>query len=288
MIARFDIADQQGWTPRAAHIVAEAMRLGYADRDRFMADPAFADVPYKAIASPAYARERAALIDPEAAMAEVAAGEPTEMAERASDSGPDAPSTSHFSIRDADGDIVSVTTSVEFPFGSHIMAGGFILNNQLTDFAFEPVGADGKRKANALAPGKRPRSSMSPVIVLDEAGRPLIATGSPGGTAIIAYVVKSLVAMLEWGWAAEEAVAYTNLYARGDTLYLEEGQAPEPLIEALETLGHSVETRRLTSGAHIVSWNGEIGAWQGAADPRREGTVSIWREGEADGDGSQE
>jgi gamma-glutamyltranspeptidase/glutathione hydrolase len=178
--------------------------------------------------------------------------------------------TSHVSIVDEAGNIVSLTSSIETGFGSRLMAGGFLLNNELTDFSFSPE-SDGLPVANRVEPGKRPRSSMAPTIVFDALGEPLLVLGSPGGARIINYVAKTIVAMVDWGMAVDEALAlghFTNL--NGDTA-LEEGTGIAALAPALEAIGHTVAIRDLNSGLHVIER--VPGGWRGAADPRREGVV---------------
>lgn len=182
------------------------------------------------------------------------------------------PGTSHFVVVDADGDVVSMTTTVESVFGSHRMAGGFLLNNQLTDFSRDPRGADGQLVPNAPAGGKRPRSSMSPTIVFDAEGNFELATGSPGGSSIIAYTAKSLVGMLDWGLSPQEAVSLPNVVARGDVVRIEDGMDPE-ILAGLEALGFTLDANRgENSGLHAVRQQ-EDGTLVGGADPRREGVA---------------
>jgi gamma-glutamyltranspeptidase/glutathione hydrolase len=206
------------------------------------------------------------------AMATAEAGTPPGATPQPEDATIDAPGTSHFVVIDADGDVVSMTTSVESPFGSGRMAGGFFLNNQLTDFSFTPRGPDGALLPNAAEPGKRPRSSMSPVIVLDAEGGFHLATGSPGGNSIIAYTAKTLVAMLDWGLDPQAAAALPNVVARGDVVRIEDGFDPA-ILEELRARGFTIEGGRgENSGIHIVRV-GEDGALEGGADPRRDGIV---------------
>ncbi|WP_036766255.1 gamma-glutamyltransferase family protein [Parvularcula oceani] len=251
----------------------EASRLAYADRDRYLADPAYmavggadADAIVSGLLSDAYMGERAELIGAEPAEA-VEPGEPVAQPireGRADDNAYELPSTSHFSIRDAEGNVVSMTTSVEFAFGSHLVAGGMVLNNQLTDFSREPS-ADGIPVANAPAPGKRPRSSMTPVIALqDEA--PVLAIGSPGGPAIIGYVAKTLVARYFLGDDIQTAVERPHLVtARGGV-----ATESEDLARFLRAVGYEPEVRELTSGLYGFEIVGEEVI--PAVDPRREGT----------------
>ena len=271
MLSHFDMAEA-GPTPDGWHLFIEASRLAYADRDRYVADPAFADVPTFGLIDPDYLRDRAALIDPASAMETVTAGAPPGAPVQPEDSSDDAPGTSHFVVVDADGDVVSITTTVESPFGSGRMTGGFFLNNQLTDFARDPRDEAGVLRPNAPAPGKRPRSSMSPTIVLDEDGDFVFATGSPGGNSIIAYVAKTLVAMIDWEMSPQEAAALPNVVARGDVVNIERG-FDEAMLAELEARGFTIEGGRgENSGIHIVRANAD-GSLEGGADPRRDGVA---------------
>jgi gamma-glutamyltranspeptidase/glutathione hydrolase len=272
ILGRFSMADHGPETADGWALFIEASRLAYADRDRYVGDPAFADVPVQGLIDPVYLSERAGLITMTSAMATAEAGTPPGATPQPEDATIDAPGTSHFVVIDADGDVVSMTTSVESPFGSGRMAGGFFLNNQLTDFSFTPRGPDGALLPNAAEPGKRPRSSMSPVIVLDAEGGFHLATGSPGGNSIIAYTAKTLVAMLDWGLDPQAAAALPNVVARGDVVRIEDGFDPA-ILEELRARGFTIEGGRgENSGIHIVRV-GEDGALEGGADPRRDGIV---------------
>jgi len=271
MLSHFDLAEA-GPTADGWHLFIEASRLAYADRDRYVADPAFADVPTFGLIDPDYLRARAALIDPAQAMAAAVAGTPPGAPSQPQDTTVDAPGTSHFVVVDGDGDVVSITTTVESPFGSGRMTGGFFLNNQLTDFARDPRDDAGALLPNAPAAGKRPRSSMSPTIVLDENGAFAFATGSPGGNSIIAYVAKSLVAMIDWRMSPQEAAALPNVVARGDVVRIETG-FDDAMLAELEARGFTIEGGRgENSGIHIVRVN-EDGELEGGADPRRDGVA---------------
>ncbi len=269
VLSEFDMG-QAGPTTDGWHLFIEASRLGYADRDRYVADPAFAEVPVYGLIDPDYLTERATQVDLGAAIETATAGTPPGAPDQPEDTSDDAPGTSHFVVVDADGDVVSITTTVESPFGSGRMVGGFFLNNQLTDFARDPRDDAGRLLPNAPAPGKRPRSSMSPTIVLDENNEFVFATGSPGGNSIIAYVAKSLVAMIDWGMSPQEAAALPNVVARGDTVNIERGFDPTILAE-LEARGFSINGEQgENSGVHIVRVT-EDGGYEGGADPRRDG-----------------
>ncbi len=273
LLEPFPLSDLGPDDPRAWHFLIEALRLSYADRDLYVADPHYADVPVEGLRDPAYLAQRAALIDPERAIAHAAPGTPPGAPARAADATDEAPGTTHFTIVDAWGDVVSMTSSIEAAFGSHRMAGGFLLNNQLTDFARGPASPDGAAHANAPEGGKRPRSSMSPVIVLErESGEFVLATGSPGGNSIPSYVAKSLAAMLDWNLTAQQAADLPNIVARGDTTQAEAGLS-DAIVETLRDMGHEiVTTRGENSGIHIVRALPD-GSLEGGADRRREGVA---------------
>jgi gamma-glutamyltranspeptidase/glutathione hydrolase len=272
ILEQTDIAKRGPADPQAWFLFAEASRLMYADRDRYIADPAFVAVPVEGLLDPRYVASRARLIG-ERAGAPPVAGEPPQLA-AASRFGADATTevagTSHFVVVDAAGDVVSMTTSVESLFGSGRAVAGFFLNNQLTDFSSRAV-EDGRPVANAVAPGKRPRSSMSPVIVLDRNGRVLAALGSPGGSAILAYNAKALVGLLAWGLPLQQAIELPNLMARGDGYFGEVGKFPPEVLAGLKARGIEVRTGRgEESGLHGVVVRDD-GRLEGAADSRREG-----------------
>jgi len=260
MLEPYDMAATGPDTMEGWRRFIEASRLAYSDRDAYMADAAFVDVPVEALMADDYIATRAALIDRETAIPTVPAGEP------------DIPGTSHFVVVDSAGNVVSMTTTVEFLFGSNRMAGGFFLNNQLTDFNFNPLNADGSPAANAPAGGKRPRSSMSPTIVFNADGEFELATGSPGGASIIAYVSKTLVGMLDWGLTPLEAIELPNVVGRGDVIRMEDNFSAE-LADELRAIGFTLDANRTeTSGLHIIR-RLDDGTLIGGADPRREGVV---------------
>lgn len=259
----------------------DAQRLAYADRDRYIGDPAFAEIPVADLVNPAYLDERAAERPAPARPARpgdpgaVLRDEPM-LARYAPDSTRPLPSTTHLSVIDGDGNAVSMTASVEAPFGSSRWAGGFLLNNQLTDFARNP-GEPGTAAVNIALPGKRPRSSMSPVLVFDGSGGLRMVSGSPGGNSIIAYVAKTLIGALRWDLGAQAAVDLPNVVARGLNVRVETGVAGgQPVADGLTALGYPVEeTEGENSGLHVIVV-GKDGL-DGAADPRREGEVATVR-----------
>ena len=270
-----DIATRGPGDPKAWVEFAQASRLAYADRDRYEGDPAFVRTPTAGMLDPAYDRARAALI-PTLDGPTVSAGDPPGApAAAAPGTAAEPGGTSSFAIVDRWGTVVSITTTVESIFGSGRMVHGFFLNNQLTDFSFTPTRADGGAAANAVAAGKRPRSSMTPVIVLDRRGRFVGAVGSPGGNAIIAYVAKALVGVFDWRMAPQAALALPNLVARPAQTALETG-APAAEAQALRATGMKLDTDvGEASGLHMILAR-PGGGYVGAADPRREGVARGW------------
>jgi len=259
----------QGW-----HHLIEAQRLAYADRDMYVADDRFEAVPLAGLIDKDYLRSRAALILADKVMERAEAGNPPGSKRRGQDATGGITGTSHFVIVDRRGNVVSMTTTVESLFGSLRMAGGFFLNNQLTDFSFKPFDDRGVPIANAVAPGKKPRSSMSPTIVFRD-GQFELAVGSPGGNNIIAYVSKSVVGMLDWNLSPQAAIELPNMIARRQ-LVVERGRADPIVLEGLTALGHDTSRTRggEASGLHAVRRLSD-GRLEGAADPRREGKVGM-------------
>ncbi|MES2072508.1 MAG: gamma-glutamyltransferase [Pseudomonadota bacterium] len=262
--------------PEAVHLFAEAGRLAYADRDRYIADTDFVPLPgnsYQPLLDKKYLAGRAALIS-EKSMGVARNGTPAGMQVAwGSDQSPELPSTSHLSIVDGEGHAVAMTTSVEDGFGSRQMVDGFLLNNQLTDFS--AMDADGNGPvANRVQPGKRPRSSMAPTLVFERQSKKfLLAIGAPGGSAIINYVTKVLVAQLDWGLNLQQAIDLPNFGSRNGPTELERGRFSNAMLDALKAKAHNIRMFDQTSGLHGVmriTVDGQD-AWFGAADPRREG-----------------
>ncbi len=274
ILESFDMGALRPGSPEAVHLITEASRLAYADRDLYIGDTDFVDVPVNAMINEDYLASRARLIDPASSIGTATPGVPDASGGLGSLYAPNEsrsrPSTSHFSIVDARGNVVSMTTSIEAPFGSHLMAGGFFINNQLTDFSFRPE-IDGKPVANAVAPGKRPRSSMTPSMVFDADGDFYLAVGSPGGSRIIAYVTQTLVALLDHHLPMQEAINQPRHVNRNGPLEIEQGTAIAELKDELEQLGHEVVVKEITSGLHGI--RRLEGGLEGGADPRREGVV---------------
>lgn len=276
MLQTVDLPHAKDQPVAAIHMVAEASRLAFADRNLYLGDPSFVDVPVDALLAPGYLRQRAALISPDKALATVSAGTPESVVAWNFAPAPFALnlSTSHFSIVDKWGDAVSMTTTVQSTFGSQLMVGGFILNNQLTDFSYEPQ-IDGKPVANRIEGGKRPLSSMTPSLVMDDGGRLRMVVGSPGGTRIIGFVAQTLVNVLDWGMNIQEAVAAPHFLAQDGPIELEERSSIAAHGDALKAMGHSVEVQGLNSGLHGIMIDYVDGGRElrGGVDPRREGVA---------------
>lgn len=266
----------------AVHLISEAGRLAFADRARYVADPDFVPLPGgspAALLNPAYLARRAALIT-ERSMGHVEAGNPLATAAALADgSSPDLPSTSQVSVVDAYGNAASMTTTIEHAFGSQIMVHGFLLNNELTDFSFVPS-VHGVPVANRVEGGKRPRSTMSPMLVFERQGdrpygRVVLSIGSAGGPAIVDYVIKVLVGTLDWGLDVQQAIALPNFGARNGPVELERGRVSVALVDALKARGHEVRLTEQTSGLQGIQRvvRGDEPVWLGGADPRREGVA---------------
>lgn len=251
-----------------AHLFTQASRLAYADRAHYLADPDFVEVPTKALLETEYLRQRAQLIHSERDMGLATPGQPTTLS-RAEDQSPERPSTSHFVIRDAEGNLLSMTSSIEMAFGSTLMAGGFLLNNQLTDFSFVPE-INGAPVANRVEAGKRPRSSMAPIMVFDADNQPVAALGSPGGSRIINYVAQTLLLMMHTNLTLQDILYQPNVSNRNGETELEEATAAEQLLFELQDMGHRVSIRELNSGIHAIRRLPD-GRWESGVDPRREG-----------------
>ncbi|MBN9454647.1 MAG: gamma-glutamyltransferase [Bosea sp.] len=256
----------------AAHWFSEAGRLAFADRALYLADPAFISVPVRGLIDRDYIRSRAGLVSPERSMGRAKPGDPPHRrAQLLAPSDGIENGTSHISVVDADGNAVAMTTTIEDGFGSRLMTrGGFLLNNELTDFNFAPE-EDGKPVANRVEPGKRPRSSMAPTLVFDAFGRLHAVVGSPGGSQIIGYVAKTLVALLDWKMDPQQAVDFGNFGSRNGPTELEKGTEAEAWKAALEAKGHEVRLLEMTSGTQAIVKTPE--GFLGGADGRREGVA---------------
>ena len=255
--------------PQTLRLIGDASRLAFADRGRYMADSDFVPMPTQGLLAQDYLSERAKLLNGPDALTEAVPGNPeySHASLWADDVSLELPSTSHISIVDRFGNALSMTTTIENSFGSRLMTHGFLLNNELTDFSFSSH-RDGVPIANRVEPGKRPRSSMSPTIILKD-GRPTLVIGSPGGSRIIGYVAEAIVAHIDWGMNIQAAVSIPHAINRFGTYDLEKGTSLEAMVAPLEELGYKVNLRSLNSGLHAISI-GENGLF-GGADPRREG-----------------
>jgi gamma-glutamyltranspeptidase/glutathione hydrolase len=272
ILDKTDIAERGPADPQAWFLFSQASRLTYADRDRYIDDPRFVPVPVEKLLEPAYIKARAALIGEHAGPAP-APGQVISVP-RGHDATTESAGTSHFVVVDASGNVVSMTTTVESPFGSGRAVGGFVLNNQLTDFSFIPTDASGP-VANAVHGGKRPRSSMSPVIVLDHEGGFVAALGSPGGSAILDYNAKVLVALLAWKMPIKAAIELPNLIANGEEFYGELDRLSPELVGGLKQRGIDLKVGRAEgSGIQGVVLH-DNGTYEGAADSRREGVAKL-------------
>lgn len=268
MLDDYDLAALGPDDPQSWRLIGDASRLAFADRGRYMADIDFVPMPLKGLVEEEYLDDRAELLEGDVALPEVAPGTPPwDHAMLLSDDETiEFPSTSHISIVDAAGNALSMTTTIENGFGSRLFVRGFLLNNELTDFSFR-THKDGVPIANRLEPGKRPRSSMAPTIVMKD-GKPELVIGSPGGSRIIGYVAEAIIAHLDWGMNVQEAVSLPHMINRFGTYDLEAGTKAESLADPLEALGYKVNTRDLNSGLHAIAVGETL---QGGADPRREG-----------------
>ncbi len=272
LLERTDIASRGPTDPVAWLQIAQAERLMYADRDRYIGDPDFVSVPVKGLLNDGYLDERAKLIGGRLGPPPTA-GVPPGARPRGPDSTVEPGGTTHFVVVDARGNVVSMTTTVESIFGSGRMVGGFFLNNQLTDFNFSPGDPDGAPAANAVAPGKRPRSSMAPVIVLDRDGRFVAAIGSPGGPSILSYNLKVLVGVLDWNLTMQQAIDLPNLIARGSSVGGEADRFAPGVVAGMAERGLTLRPGGgENSGLHGVIVR-EGGRLEGGADPRREGVA---------------
>ncbi len=287
ILEHFDVAKLTPNSLDAVHLITEAYRLAYADRQKFIGDPDFVSVPVAGLLDAGYLKQRSTLINMERSMGAPVAGAPAGAEARGLDDSPSLPSTSHVSIVDKDGNMVAMTTTIENGFGSLQMVKGFILNNQLTDFSLSPTDAEGRPVANRVEPGKRPRSSMAPSFVFNASGDVEAVVGSPGGGNIIQYVVKTLVGLVDWKLDIQAAIDLPNFGAQTSaTTEVEKGTMLSSLQAGLAARGHTVAVVDINSGLQGIVFNGKRGTapapfakapgkgkWAGGADPRREGTA---------------
>jgi gamma-glutamyltranspeptidase/glutathione hydrolase len=270
MLERFDMKGLGKDSPTAWHLIAEAMLLAYADRDTYLGDSDFVSVPVKGLLDPAYVAARSKLISPDASLGRYDAGTPPGAEARTAAIPGEVGGTTHFVAVDAHGNVATMTSTVEGPFGSQLVANGMVLNNELTDFSFAPA-RNGAPVANRVEPGKRPLSAMSPVIVYDAAGRPVFTTGAAGGRTIIMQVLKALIGWIDWGQSAQQAVALPNIFFAGTTITVEDGSMLVPMMPALQQLGHRVAAQPAWGKANDAELT--TTGWQGGADPRSEGVA---------------
>jgi gamma-glutamyltranspeptidase/glutathione hydrolase len=258
LLEPFELTKDKPNDLRAIHLIAEASRLAFADRDHYVDDPAFDPVPTMELVAPAYIAKRRKLISEERSMGEqgrVPPGYPEH-------------GTTHISIVDRDGNAVAFTTTIEAPFGAEMMVAGFILNNELTDFS-AVAERDGKPVANRVEPGKRPRSSMSPTVVLDKDRRLVLTVGSAGGARIIGDTLQALIGMLDWNLSPQAALGLPRVINMNGPTELEDKGSLPAEADALRKLGHDVQVRRHEGGLTAIRRKGD--GWEGAADPRRDG-----------------
>jgi gamma-glutamyltranspeptidase / glutathione hydrolase len=277
LIQPFDLGATPLTMP-ATQIIADAERLAYADRDKYTADPDFVPVPVKGLLDPDYLKARSGLITPGARLQTAAPGNPPDLpsAPFGKDATRERHGTSQISIVDRFGDALSMTTTIEQAFGARTMVGGFLLNNELTDFSFEPKDAEGRPEANRVQPGKRPRSSMDPTVIFGSTGPPgsrklLYVLGSPGGPEIILFVAKTIIAMTDWRLDPQQAVSLANFGAIEDRFYLEPDREWDGVAEKMNALGYDVRRLPLVSGLHVIAVT--PGGLEGGADPRRDGVA---------------
>ncbi len=270
MLQRFDMKALGPDNAQSWHLIAEAMQLAYADREKYLGDPDFVTVPVAGLLDPKYVAIRSALISPTKSRSSYEAGTPPGAAPRTAAISSEIGGTTHFVAVDGAGNVASMTSTVESIFGSQLIANGMILNNELTDFTFAPV-KDGAPVANAVAAGKRPLSSMSPTIVYDAKGKVVFAVGSAGGKRIIMHVMKALVGKLDWGLSAADALALPNIYFGGAAILVEKGTKLDAMSGDLARLGQTVVSSDLGSKLNAIERTPT--GWRGAADPRSEGSA---------------
>ena len=270
-LERFDLAKIRPGSAEAVHLKAEAERLAFADRGKYLGDDRFVDVPVRGLVDATYVAARSRLIAPEKSMGRAAPGTPPgAKVALVEDLHDEAMGTSHIAIVDGGGNAVSMTTTIVSNFGNGQMVRGFLLNNQLTDFNFAAV-EGGATVANAVAPGKRPRSSMAPTVVLDGNGRLEMLAGSPGGSLIIGYVAKALIATLDWNLDPQRAIDLPNFGSRNGPTEVEQGTELEGVQATLKAMGHETRAIPMTSGLQVI--RRIPSGWAGASDPRREGVA---------------
>ena len=270
MLERFDMNALGASNAASWHLIAEAMMLAYADREKWLGDSDFVDVPVAGLIDRNYLKQRSALISEFTSLPAYPAGTPPGARPRTAGVSSEVPATTHFVAADGAGNVASMTSTVEGPFGSQLIARGMILNNELTDFTFAPV-LNGAPVANAVAPGKRPLSSMSPTLVYDAQGRVVLAVGSAGGKRIIMHVMKTLVGVLDWRLSAQDAIALPNIFFGGEAILVERNTRLDLLRPAIAQLGRTVVSADLPSKLTAIERTPT--GWRGAADPRSIGVA---------------
>jgi gamma-glutamyltranspeptidase / glutathione hydrolase len=270
MIERFDMKALGKDDPKSWHLIAEAMMLAYADREKYLGDQDFVSVPVAGLLDKGYIASRAAAISPDTSLPEYKAGNPPGAAPRTAAISGEVAGTTHFVAVDKAGNVASMTSTIEGPFGSQLIANGYFLNNELTDFTFAPE-KQGAPVANRVEPGKRPLSSMSPTIVYGPDGKVVLALGSAGGKRIIMHVTKTLIGVLDFGLSANDAIALPNIYFGGEAVLVEAKTKLDELRPALSGLGRMVVSSDL--GSKVTAIERTPTGWRGAADPRSEGVA---------------
>ena len=268
-LQRFDLGSMGKDDAKSWFLIGQAMQLAYSDREKYLGDSDFVDVPVAGLLDPTYIAERSALINPEKARSDYPAGKPPGAAPRTAAISSEVAGTTHFTAVDAKGNVANMTSTIEGPFGSQLVAGGFFLNNELTDFTFAPE-KDGAPVANRVMPGKRPLSSMAPTIMFDRNGKAVLALGSAGGKRIIMHVTKTLVGVIDFGLPLDQAIALPNIYFGGGQIEVEQDTALSAMANDLAKFGQKVKAVDLGSkvnGAQLTTTG-----WTGASDPRSEGT----------------
>ncbi|GAA6183267.1 gamma-glutamyltransferase [Aliiglaciecola sp. 2_MG-2023] len=271
MLEDYDLSKMDPDSLESIHLFTQASKLAYADRDKYIADSDFVQLPFAALINQTYLSQRAELIKADKDMGKAEAGEPYINASLIGmDTSFELPNTSHVSIVDKEGNALAMTTSIEFGFGSGLMVEGFLLNNQLTDFSLNPS-PNNRPALNRVEPNKRPRSAMSPTMVFDQNGQLMLVIGSPGGSRIVSYVAQTIVGVVDWGLDIQQAINLPKITNRNDYTALEKGTSLEKWEAKLSAMGHNVKIIDLNSGLHGIQFkNGKI---IGGADPRREGVA---------------
>jgi gamma-glutamyltranspeptidase / glutathione hydrolase len=271
MLERFDMKKLGKDNPQSWHLIAEAMTLSYADREKYLGDPDFVSVPVAGLLDKDYVAGRSALISADKALNKYEAGTPPGAEQRTAGISGEVSGTTHFVATDKFGNVASMTSTIEGPFGSQLIANGYFLNNELTDFTFNPI-KNGAPVANAPAAGKRPLSSMSPTIVYGPDGKVKLALGSAGGKRIIMHVTKTLIGVLDWDLPAQAAIDLPNIYFAGEAVQVEAKTSLDALRPALAGFGRTVVSSDLSSKVNAIERLPD-GRWQGAADKRSEGVA---------------